>query len=665
MTAGAPHQQPSAQPPRPGTRARPPESAGPSRHVAPEGMLATRVLAVGGLLVGAVGLATAHVTASWRGWPVVMLVVAAGLVALFVVTNLGLLIHYAVTSKSLISVNTLIAVAVASVILVMANYVSYRRFWRRDFSQSQLYQLSSQTKNILGGLTQPVSIIVFYDPGSRDGYDYGDYLRRLLAEYTLAGSRVTTEFIRTDADPTRVRDLAKKYEVTPNSVNTAVVLAGEHRKNVPAADIVRYEGGMYGMPTRTTYSGEPALTSAIRAVTETRQKKVYFVTGHKERGPTDLGQNGFSSAARLLRGANDEVPEPLNLLNRRGVPEDADLLIIAGPEQPFRPEEVEALARYLEAGKPALILVDPVWDAHYQPLRFGFESLLEGRGVVLKDALVLDPKSCLQYAEYPIPTSVTPYHDITRELSGEAMVFQFVRPLETKADASGATATPLLATSAESWGEVNVQTEDSGSPTGGGPNLLEDASKHWVKDQWVGGQVVLMTEIPGEPPKVVQQAARVVANTETVLTTREKFDQLPDGQAKQQYLLGKPVGLTEGVDLRGPLTLALASSRREGGEPMGGAPPTETARLVVVGDSDFASNNSVDALPGNQNLFLNSVGWLMGKSEDIGIRPKNPEVTALALSNRQLKGLGWVVMVAMPAAVIRAGCVVWWLRRLD
>jgi ABC-type uncharacterized transport system involved in gliding motility auxiliary subunit len=637
---------------------RPPESGAPSRHVAPEGMLATRILAVVGVLVGAVGLATALVTASWVVWPAVMLAVAVGLVMLFVVTNVDWLVHYVTTKKSLISLNT--------VILAMVNFFSYRRFWRHDFSHSQIYQLSSQTKNILGGLKQPVSIVVFYAPGSEEGFEFGEYLRRLLAEYTLASSRVTTEFIRTDADPTRVRDLAKKYEVTAD--NTVVVVlpgAGEHRKNVSSTEIIHYQGGeMPGMPLRTTYVGETAITGAIKVVTETKQKKVYFVTGHKEHSPTDSGETGFSSAARLLRGANYEVPEPVNLL-AGGVPEDCDLLIVAGPEQPFRPEEVEALARYLDAGKPALFLVDPVWDDRYRFVKFGFELLLEGRGVLLKDALVLDPKSALQYQSNPIPASVAPNHDITRELSGEAMVFQLARPLEAKSTEKGFVAMALLRTSPASWGEVNAQTEDTGQPTGGGPNVLEDTAKHWVKDQWVGGQLILVTQIPGEPPKKEQQLARIVASTETAITIAEKFGQIPDGQKTQDYMLRKSMALNEGVDLKGPLTLAAASSRRQGGQPMGGEPPEETDRLVVVGDADFASNNSVDALPGHQNLFLNSVSWLVGKSEEIGIRPKNPELTSLTLSSQQMKALTLLVLVAMPAAVILAGCVVWWLRRLD
>lgn len=635
---------------------------GPSRHLAPGGVLATRVLAVVGLVVAGVGMATALVLEDWSSKPVrVLLGVAIFLVVLFFLTNWRWLAHLLVTKKALISLNVLVMIVVAALILSMVNYISYRHFWRKDYSRSQLYQLSSQTGNIVQNLKQPVSILVFYEP-TLAGIEFADYLRRLLAEYTFVGDQITTEFVRLDEDPVRVRELVTKYELTAG--NSVVLSAGEQRKNVPSTEIIHHQGGMYGRPVRTTYAGEPALTAAIVAITETRQKKVYFVTGHKERSPGDDGEMGYSWAARELRGANYEVPEPINLLAAGEVPQDCDLLVIAGPGQPFRAEEAEALAGYLEAGKPALIMLDPLTDDSYVFLKFGFEPLLQGRGITVEDALILDTKSAYQYPSNPIPPEATPYHDITREMEGVTTFFRYARPL---ASASGRTAspytvTPLLRTSAGSWGETNLQTEDRGRATGGGPNLLEDAGKHWRPKQWVGAQVILVTDLP-EEGITESQAAAVITSQATTLTIAGKFRQAPDGQKTQSYLVRKPMGFDEGDDPKGPLALAMASSRTDGGGPMSDTPAVETDRLVVVGDSDFASNNSIGE-PGNRDFFLNCVSWLVGKAQEIGIRPKKPELANLELSTRQMKGVVWVVLVAMPAGVILAGCVVWWLRRL-
>ena len=650
---------------RPGRQTGPPTARdqGPSRHLAPEGVLATRVLAVVGLVVAGVGMATALVLEDWSSKPVrVLLGVAIFLVVLFFLTNWRWLVHLVVTKKALISLNVLVMIVVAALILSMVNYISYRHFWRKDYSRSQLYRLSSQTKNIVENLKQPVSIIVFYEPTAA-GDEFVDYVRRLLAEYTLVGDQITTEFISLDEDPVRVRELVKKYEVSV--ANTVVLTAGEQRKNVPSTEIIHYQGGTYGGAVRTTYAGEPALTSAILAVTETRQKKVYFVTGHKERSPSDDGEMGYSWAARELRGANYEVPEPINLLAAGEVPEDCDLLVIAGPEQPFRAEEAEALALYLEAGKPALIMLDPLTDDSYAFLKFGFEPLLQGRGITVEDALILDTKSAYHYPSNPIPPEATPYHEITREMEAVTTFFRYARPLARRPagrTASPYTATPLLRTSAGSWGETNLQTEDRGRVTGGGANLLEDAGKHWRPKQWVGAQLILATDLP-EEGITESQAATVITSQATTLTIAGKFRQAPDGQKTQSYLVRKPMGFDQGEDPKGPLALAMASSRTDDGGPMSDTPAVETDRLVVVGDSDFASNNSIGE-PGNRDFFLNCVSWLVGKVEEIGIRPKRPELANLELSTRQMKGVVWVVLVAMPAGVILVGCVVWWLRRL-
>src|SRR5207249_1494870 len=50
------------------------------------------------------------------------------------------------------------------------------------------------------------------------------------------------------------------------------------------------------------------------------------------------------------------------------------------------------------------------------------------------------------------------------------------------------------------------------------------------------------------------------------------------------------------------------------------APKRET-RVVVLGDSDFASNG-VLGIQGNRDLFMNIVGWLSQQENLISIRPK-------------------------------------------
>ena len=93
-----------------------------------------------------------------------------------------------------------------------------------------------------------------------------------------------------------------------------------------------------------------------------------------------------------------------------------------------------------------------------------------------------------------------------------------------------------------------------------------------------------------------------------------------------------------GADLKGPVSIAVAGTVQLGAPPPpaapGETPPApKTARLVVFGDSDFASNQLIDEFR-NRDLFVNSVNWLLGDVEAISVRPGQPRATPLAAHER-------------------------------
>ena len=64
----------------------------------------------------------------------------------------------------------------------------------------------------------------------------------------------------------------------------------------------------------------------------------------------------------------------------------------------------------------------------------------------------------------------------------------------------------------------------------------------------------------------------------------------------------------------GPFDLAAASWRREAGEGL-----DRETRIVIVGDSDFASNQYL-YYRANRNFLLNSLGWLSREASLVSIR---------------------------------------------
>ncbi len=116
----------------------------------------------------------------------------------------------------------------------------------------------------------------------------------------------------------------------------------------------------------------------------------------------------------------------------------------------------------------------------------------------------------------------------------------------------------------------------------------------------------------------------------------------------------------EKVDAKGPLALAVAVTKEI--KPASDNHPAVKARLVIVGDSDFAVNAYFGA-QGNGNLFLNMVSWL-GQEEDlISIRPKAPEDRRVILTQSQQSMLRLLTVFVLPGIVLFCGILVWTLRR--
>jgi len=107
-------------------------------------------------------------------------------------------------------------------------------------------------------------------------------------------------------------------------------------------------------------------------------------------------------------------------------------------------------------------------------------------------------------------------------------------------------------------------------------------------------------------------------------------------------------------DSAGPLTLAAAvwSDKTE-----------KTARLVVVGDSDVASDSLAQSAAGNLLFLLNSVHWLLSQENRIAIPPKTAVETHLALTGSQANFLFLTLTFLLPAAVVGLGGWVYVRRR--
>jgi ABC-type uncharacterized transport system involved in gliding motility auxiliary subunit len=162
-------------------------------------------------------------------------------------------------------------------------------------------------------------------------------------------------------------------------------------------------------------------------------------------------------------------------------------------------------------------------------------------------------------------------------------------------------------------------------------------------------------------------------------------EQLPDGvsgvelaesspqswaETSKEELQQGTVEFHEGRDLAGPVPLAVVTTRAvsqdaepgENTQVTGETPKPREARVVVFGDSDFASNTYL-GLSGNSDLFLNTVSWMAEEEDLIAIRAKDPETVPLMFTAGQGRFAFFLTVILLPLVVIGTGITVYMKRK--
>ena len=457
-------------------------------------------------------------------------------------------------------------------ILVAINFVLARQNKRWDLTAAGQYSLADQTVKILSALEAPVRIIVF----GRD-IEFPAYQDR-LAEYEYTSPQVSLEFVDVDKEPLKAR---------------------QHEIQTYGTIVFEYEGRV----ARIVSDTEQDITNALIKVIEGEELKAYFVQGHGERSPDGTDRDGLSALSEALRLDNFTVDQVV-LAQTGSVPDDASVVIIAGPTLDYLPGEIDVLREYLESGGKALFLLDPPSDPDTTD-QAALLSLITEWGITVGNDVVVDASGVGQLlgADATVPVAATyPPHPITDDF---ALLTAFplarsVRP--ASASTSGRLAQTFIETSERSWAETDMAELASGEVTPGGDDT--------------------------EGPVSIGAAVSITVD-------RDDTEALADDDAAAE----------DGGDM-------------EADEET----PAPEARVAVIGDSDFITNG-VLGIQGNRDLALNAINWLGQQENLISIRPRQPEDRRITLTADQLWRVQVMALFMIPAVVIGLGLHTWYRRR--
>ncbi len=477
--------------------------------------------------------------------------------------------------------------AVSSILLVVGiliaiNYVLSRQNKRWDLTAAGQYSLSDQTKRILEDLDAPIKVLVFAREGEFPRY------RDRLQEYEYTSDQVSVEYVDVDRQPVR----AQQYDV--QSYGTVVF---EYEERIE----------------RVVSDTEQDLTNALIKVVEGKEQKIYFLQGHGEKDVESSERNGYSTISGSLSLDNFGV-ESLVLAQEAAVPEDASVLVVAGPTTDLLPAEVASLRTFLQTGGKALFMIDPPTTSDTQGLT-NVAELLQEWAIEIGNNVVVDASGVGQLigtdASVPVAASYPP-HAIT---DGFNLLTAY--PLARSVDpipggANGRFANSFIETSPRSWAETNIADLTSGE--------------------------VEMDESEGDVSGPVTIGVTVSVPVTDLTESSPDENSLNEG-SESVPVTGEVQDSTDGPD----------------------DPPLET-RVAVIGDSDFAANFSL-GIQGNRDLFLNTISWLAQQESLIAIRPREPDDRRVTLTADQQRRVFLISFLLVPGAVLALGSYTWWRRR--
>ena len=302
-----------------------------------------------------------------------------------------------------------------------------------------------------------------------------------------------------------------------------------------------------------------------------------------------------------LRTDNFEVA-PLTLAQQGAVPDDATIVVVAGPETDFLPGELDALRAYLRRGGKLHLLLDPPSPGSGADLT-GLVALTREWGIEVGDNVLIDASGLGQLlgTDASVPVAMPVAHPITTDFRVMTAfpLARSVRPVDGGVE--GRYPQTVLETSPQSWAEADIESLFAT----GRPERDEDAGD-------IAGPVSLAVAVaaPAEEPP-----------------TGADTPESPDGDE------------ADGTD----------------------APAPET-RVVVVGDSDFAANRAI-GLQGNRDIFLNMANWLAQQEDLIAIRPADPASRPISMTADQGVWVFWFTMAIVPLLLFANAFRLYWRRR--
>jgi hypothetical protein len=355
-------------------------------------------------------------------------------------------------------------------VLIVLNVLAFRYGGQPlDLTHEKTYSLTDETKKLVKGLERPVTFTLISGQ-SPLAERHRARVEQLLESYrSINPSLIKIAALNPYEDVARIEELSKRVpELLLLRGGGVLIEYGDDKETAP---IVVRNVDLFDLPSPrqlrggdrfdSAFTGEDAITSALMRLREGKGVKVAFTTGHGEPKPDDTGGKGLGSWRARLARIGCEVSEIR--LDQADIPDDLKLLIIVGPAEPFRAEEVARIRSYIDRGRPLLLLLG---NEHAS----GLEEILKSHNLEIGKGMVIDPRANFNGnlgivfapsrsgVDHPISSAMAA--DVWVRLPAAAPIFVFGQspspgsPTTNPVDKS-LVPTPILKTNRTAWAETD------------------------------------------------------------------------------------------------------------------------------------------------------------------------------------------------------------------
>jgi len=529
------------------------------------------------ILIGALGTAFGSAFPGFKWAAEIAWALAAGVFALWIVLdieNFKALFQrkgakYGAASGAVVLLGVLVIVGVGVL-------TSRPRFNKSvDLTRDGLNTLSDQSMKLIeqSKSGEPIKVVAFAAEEA-----VSKQIKDLVDLYEKAGANFTFEVVDPQSDPTRA--MGEKVEG-----NTLILRRGAQEKRI------------------TTFN-EEKLSNALVNVMKDKTKKIYFTKGHGEGALKGAEATGFNTIVTELEN-NKNTVEELSLLESAKVPDDADMVVVAGPKYDFKEEETRILEDYLLRGGAVLVMANAMTPAET------LNKMLGKFGIAMKsDLLILAPNDQLSQIYGQNNAFVTEFDEfspVTKDFATQSAValrFSFTRSLEEVPDNAHKLKVELVAKTSKQMIRVKQVAQ---------PSDLENLSE----DKWEMGAFPVIAVAHGKLEKAPATAAADKKGGDTATDAAQ--------------------GTTE------------SQQQKE-------------IRLVTVGSAEFANNGGAQYAE-HRDMFVNMTNYLLQDEDFISIRPKDPTKSTIDISSPRSQLLLLVLAFIYPFFFLGAGTFVWLKRR--